>query len=495
MSLSNSRFTLTLGRSTCALLLSLCLTLGLAQENQSLLFILDGSGSMWGQVEGENKIEVAKEVMTALVNDLPAEMAIGLQAYGHREAESCTDIELLAPLGTEKSAINEAIQGIIPTGATPIAGALEQAAETLSDTEGRKSVVLISDGVETCDRDPCALLAELQTQGIDTTVHVVGFDVGEGDQAQLRCIAEAGNGQYFSAANAQELSEALTQVQEAVTEEPAVTTVTVQTVKQGTLTVKDFGDTVYVDDMETGDYLEGLRGSGDSSQFPSGSYSLRFGNQNLPDVEITEGEEVILDAADHVGTLIVVGSADTVYVDEQTTGDYIRATDEEGEQFLAGIYSLRVSKNTLEDIEVKAGETTTIDLSEYVGRLVVQNSIDTVYVDDAETGDYISAADEEGEQVFVGTYNLRISDGVIEGVEVKPGETTTLDVLAYVGFLSIEGAQDTIYVDDATEDYVKAYRLDDEKIQLVAGQYTLRLENQTVDIEIKAGEELQVVLE
>ena len=204
--------------------LSLIFLLGLnlvhAQTTTSsgnALFILDGSGSMWGKVEGKHKIVIAKEVMTQLVQELPDNIQAGLQVYGHRSKGDCNDIELLVPLGADnRQALLDQIKAINPRGKTPITQAFQHAAEQLRALEEETSIVLVSDGKETCTGDPCTLVRELRDQGIRIRVHVVGFDVDQDEREQLVCIAEAGGGQYFSADNAMQLQQALTAVREQV---------------------------------------------------------------------------------------------------------------------------------------------------------------------------------------------------------------------------------------------------------------------------------------
>ncbi len=105
---------------------------------------------------------------------------------------------------------------IQPKGKTPIAEALTQAGEALQGREDDTTLVLVSDGIETCGGDPCAVAKALHDRGQRLIVHVVGFGVS-GDRAEpLRCIARAGGGRYFPAADAQALRAALSQVRESV---------------------------------------------------------------------------------------------------------------------------------------------------------------------------------------------------------------------------------------------------------------------------------------
>ncbi|MCE8536169.1 VWA domain-containing protein [Ruegeria pomeroyi] len=193
--------------------LALCLSAPLAaQEHPSAILVLDGSGSMWGQIEGKAKIDIAREVVNDLLGTLPAEQPLGLTVYGHRLKGDCTDIEtLVAPAPGNRAAIASAVQGLKPKGKTPMLDAVRQAAEALRYTEEKATVILVSDGVETCDADPCATAAALEAAGVDFTAHVVGFDIDDPQAlAQMQCLADQTGGTFRSASNADELGAALT---------------------------------------------------------------------------------------------------------------------------------------------------------------------------------------------------------------------------------------------------------------------------------------------
>ncbi|MCK5769838.1 vWA domain-containing protein [Algiphilus sp.] len=177
---------------------------------QNLLFILDASGSMWGRVDDTPKIVVARDVMTELVGDLPADARAGLIAYGHRRKGDCSDIESLVGLGPlDRDAMIARIQGLNPKGKTPITAAVEQAIAQLRQIEDAASVVLVSDGLESCGGDPCEAVKAARESGVDFRLHVVGFDLGDSDPSQLQCMAEAGGGRFVTAASAEELAGAL----------------------------------------------------------------------------------------------------------------------------------------------------------------------------------------------------------------------------------------------------------------------------------------------
>lgn len=174
------------------------------------MIVFDASGSMWAQVEGKAKIEIAKDTLKTLIDDWDENKQIGLLAYGHRVKGDCKDIEILVPVGrVNKESMFSIIDKINPKGKTPISAALTDAADQLKFTEDNATVILISDGKETCDADPCRTAAELEKLGINFTAHVIGFDVGKETGKQLECVATSTGGQYFPANNAKQLNEAL----------------------------------------------------------------------------------------------------------------------------------------------------------------------------------------------------------------------------------------------------------------------------------------------
>jgi len=163
-------------------------------ENSAVLFVFDGSGSMWRQVEGKTKIALAKKAMSGLLKDFPAGTNIGLLAYGHRKKGNCSDIELLTPLGASRAAVIKAVNSINPVGKTPLTKSIQLAAEQLRGRNTPTSIVLITDGKESCNADPCAATRAVREAGINLNVHVIGFDVKNDEAKQLRCIASNGGG-------------------------------------------------------------------------------------------------------------------------------------------------------------------------------------------------------------------------------------------------------------------------------------------------------------
>ncbi|MGV3662433.1 MAG: vWA domain-containing protein [Prosthecobacter sp.] len=175
-----------------------------------VIIVFDASGSMYGQVAGGVKIDIAKKVVSDIIGTIDPAMELGLIAYGHRKKGDCEDIELLVPPQAGSSvAILKAVAGLEPKGKTPLTASVIQAAKHLKFEESKASVILVSDGVETCDKDPCMVATELESLGIDFTCHVIGFDLKAGESSGLECLAKKTGGMYLAAQDASTLKTSL----------------------------------------------------------------------------------------------------------------------------------------------------------------------------------------------------------------------------------------------------------------------------------------------
>ena len=177
----------------------------------STIIVLDASGSMRGRIGGESKMDVAKRSVRELVEALPDGTPLGLVVYSHRKAGDCRDIELVIPSGPlDKAAFVKAVLAIEPRGQTPLTDAVEFAAESLDYKRRKASVILVSDGEETCGKQPCQTAARLEAAGKDLTVHAVAFDLAEKASRTFACLAEATGGRFLQANDAASLKDALT---------------------------------------------------------------------------------------------------------------------------------------------------------------------------------------------------------------------------------------------------------------------------------------------
>ncbi len=181
-----------------------------AQADGAAIIVLDASGSMWDEVDERPKLEIAREALGDVLRELPADTALGLLAYGHRVKGDCNDIELLVPPATGRAAaISSVADHLRFLGKTPLTESVRQAAAVLNSNTQKATVILITDGIENCAGDPCALGTELESDGADFTAHVIGFGLTADEGAQVACLAQNTGGQYLSAADASTLGAAL----------------------------------------------------------------------------------------------------------------------------------------------------------------------------------------------------------------------------------------------------------------------------------------------
>jgi Ca-activated chloride channel family protein len=186
---------------------------GQVLADKQTMIVFDASGSMWGQINGEAKITMARDAMGQISQQFGASDQVGLMVYGHRQKGDCQDIELVVPIGSNNAGdIVNQVNAIKPKGKTPISRALQMATDALKISENSAEVVLITDGLETCDMNPCEVATEAESLGIDFTAHVIGFDLTSDEAKQVSCVADITGGQYLPASDAASLNAALNQV-------------------------------------------------------------------------------------------------------------------------------------------------------------------------------------------------------------------------------------------------------------------------------------------
>ncbi len=164
-----------------------------------ILFIFDASYSMWGDWQSGTKIEVAKRLLCEFLDTLKAvpNLEIALRCFGHQTplqpTVDCKDTKLEVPFGPAQKNVKLMInrmQTIQPTGTTPIAYSLGQAADDFPGSYGRNVIVLITDGVEECDGDPCAVSLKLQQKGVILKPFVLGIGLGTMFADLMGCIGK-----------------------------------------------------------------------------------------------------------------------------------------------------------------------------------------------------------------------------------------------------------------------------------------------------------------
>lgn len=187
-------------------------------QQLNVIIALDSSGSMAEMTNGEPRLTAAKIAIAEFVDSLPENAQVSLIAFGHQgsnsqadKAISCKGIETVYPLAAKnKDRFQTAVDSFAPTGYTPLASTLELANQnlaTLKSENNQNVVYLVSDGVETCDGDPVTVAQKLHNSETKLIVNVIGFDVDNVAQQQLKAISKAGGGQYYGARDRAELQQ------------------------------------------------------------------------------------------------------------------------------------------------------------------------------------------------------------------------------------------------------------------------------------------------
>ena len=195
------------------------------KSNLNVLILLDASGSMGKSLGGETQMAAAKKAITHFVEGLPAEANVGLRVYGHEgtgatadKARSCGSSDIIYPLGKyDKVNFQASLKEAQPAGWTPIQLAINEAQKDLAEFKGDQNtniVYLVSDGVSTCDDDPIGAAKQLYTSDITPIVNVIGFNVDNEGQKQLKEVAKATKGTYEDVQNAESLQNELDQMKE-----------------------------------------------------------------------------------------------------------------------------------------------------------------------------------------------------------------------------------------------------------------------------------------
>jgi von Willebrand factor type A domain len=185
------------------------------RPSRNLEIILDLSGSMNLPLGKSTRIGTARQVLRAVLAKLPDDFNVGLRFYGHRfgsrQKETCTDTELVLPIRKlDRSAILAMVDRAKPRGETPLVYSVLQTPADLKAVGGG-SVLLITDGQESCGGDPKAAVQQLKAAGVDVTVNIVGFTLtGPQIERQLSALAEPTGGHYYGAQNGQALARAVT---------------------------------------------------------------------------------------------------------------------------------------------------------------------------------------------------------------------------------------------------------------------------------------------
>jgi len=163
------------------------------KKTTRLLFVFDASQSMFGRWDYEQKIFSARRILSNWLDSLSGveNLEVALRVFGDQypvPPQVCEDSRLVVPFSKDNFGdIKKALREIVPNGTTPITYALEQSANDFPEVDNsRNIIVLITDGIEECEGDPCAISLMLQQKGIIIKPFVIG--IGKDFKSTFDCV-------------------------------------------------------------------------------------------------------------------------------------------------------------------------------------------------------------------------------------------------------------------------------------------------------------------
>lgn len=434
-----------------------------SQVTNRILFIFDDSYSMYAPWNSNVKIEVAKKVMSDFLDSLKnvPNLELALRCYGHttffKPDRNCKDSKLEVPFDAAKSnylKIKQRIMKLEPLGTTPIAYSLGESVNDFTPCGNcRNIVILITDGIEECEGNPCQVSIELQRKGIFIRPFVIGVGLDVKFADVFACM-----GKFYDVSNEANFKDVLKLV---VTEALSQTTVEVDLldiIKKPTETDVDM--TFYEAGTNTVkyNYLHTINNRGNPDTLvldPDLQYDITVHTippQEKKNVVIVKGKHNVIpiDAPQGFLRLELDGAINKYY---PTTivrkGGEMKTLNVQdfgkSEKYIVGKYDLEVltlPRIYLKDVEIKQSSTNTIKIptSGSVFFNKQGTGFGSIYVDDGKTVTWVcnfnpSLANEiiylqPGK--YKAVYRLQFSRETLKTVEknfeVKSGTPATVNL-------------------------------------------------------------------
>lgn len=391
-----------------------------------ILFLLDASGSMYAQMEESNRINIAKRLLIRLSDSLTKleNVEIALRVYGHqsmKQKRNCRDTKLEVPFGElNQIQIRDKIKNIKPKGTTLIAYSLQEAAYDFPrDPSSRNIIILITDGIEECDGDPCAVSLALQKQGVILKPFIIGLGKNAKFRNEFDCV-----GQFFEAKTEKDFQNVLNIV---ISQALNNTTLQVNLLDAyGRPTETDVTMTFYENHSKkmVNNFVHTLNYRGLPDTFyldPSIAYDIEV--HSTPKIErknykLTAGKHNTLALDAPQGKLNLVIDGITNYNNLQAlilhpkTNEIIHVQSfNDIEKYLVGIYTLEIlslPRIRQENVSVKQSKTTTIQIPQ-PGKLSIVKRKNIV-------GGIYHKKDNKMLQIF------SFNEGASEEVVLQPGK-------------------------------------------------------------------------
>jgi VWFA-related protein len=191
------------------------------------MLVVDISGSM----DKNGKLSAAKEAAKTYVSQMRPGDQAGLMTYD-------TQTYYVQPITTDTAALTAAIDGLVTGGDTAMYNALVEAETNLQSLNGRKSIIVMTDGLDNKSQSTSDdVIAGVGQSGL--TISTIGFgdatsrgQVGL-DEEGLKSLAENTGGLYAYAEDADTLSKIYQQYGEVLQSEYALTYVSPTSLRDG----------------------------------------------------------------------------------------------------------------------------------------------------------------------------------------------------------------------------------------------------------------------
>jgi hypothetical protein len=328
--------------------------------DRSILLILDASGSMNAKLpNGETRIAVARRAVKGVAAMVPAQAGLSLRLYGAQSPASqknCQDTNLAVPFAAASAngaPITAAVDGAKAQGYTPIAYSLGQAANDFPADAKERTIVLVSDGKETCQGDP--VIAARALAGKNVTVHTVGFVVDTAARMQLQAIAKATGGSYFDAPVGPELPDTLKAALNACKQRVVALP---PNPRPGKLRTTSAIYPLPVFESESGKRLGQLDRATMQLDVPAGIYEVQFHQSRWKGIEVRPNETTTIQP----GELQIQNRVGVVRILDTETSDQHGQIDAANSRvtLMPGLYDLHFGKAVWPFVKVDGGRALTL---------------------------------------------------------------------------------------------------------------------------------------
>ncbi len=367
-----------------------------AGSTKRILILLDGSGSMMDPWNATNKWEVAKKLVIKTIDSIQkAEpgLEIGLRVFGHQSpkvSHDCKDSKLEVPIGKNTASfIKTALNGIVPQGYTPIAYSLFLAAGDFISTEGTNSIILITDGIENCEGDPCASSSALRDKKITLKPFIIGIGLKESDKKNFDCV-----GSFYDAGNEKTFANAMNIV---ISQALNITTTQINLIDAFGLPLEKNIEITFYDSF-SGEVKYNYVQTPDEKNQPDTLYLNPVGKYNivvhttpivaLKDIELTPGKHNIIGVDVPLGILTLIEGNGTTFSEKQCvvrnnqTGEIIYVQNFNSQhKYISGTYDidiLTLPRLHYINFEIKGGIDNKIEIS-LPGTLSVSSSDNKIF--------------------------------------------------------------------------------------------------------------------